>query len=107
MQSQAIHFPPNLLQVLVEMRIEVICVLEIKTASVNGMGWRLVNRIIHRLPKSTGLTTGNDFVVIKAKLDMKVKEPDSQLKGNLMRPFIHSFNTCALGSYVPGGILDP
>lgn len=66
-----------------------------------------MNRIIHRLPKSTGLTTGNDFVVIKAKLDMKVKEPDSQLKGNLMRPFIHSFNTCALGSYVPGSILDP
>lgn len=33
-QSQTIHFPPRLSQVLAEIRIEVMCVLEIKIASV-------------------------------------------------------------------------
>ena len=33
-QSQTVHFLPRLWQVLVEMRIEVICVLEIRIASV-------------------------------------------------------------------------
>lgn len=57
------------------MRIEVICVLEIKIASVlvNRTGWRPINRVIQYTGylELTAFTKGNAFVVMKAQISHK------------------------------------